>query len=231
MDGSIAMPSMGGGLGDDGRGSESGQSANSQLLRLVARANANVAELMRLSDYVPKIFYLEGEDARLYGPILQDYAYFQKADLIEEKMSVDPVSASAAASASASWSPSASGCGEPPAPPTARAGLTRAPSARRVQDLADRDEEMKAQYGDILQRFYSLFDSIYRYVQDFKQVRSFRPEAPHPVGAAPALPSLAEWTVDRAATWRRRSSSRTSGRACSSSIRWSRCSSTPQASS
>ena len=117
MDGSIAMPSMGGGLGDDGRGSESGQSANSQLLRLVARANANVAELMRLSDYVPKIFYLEGEDARLYGPILQDYAYFQKADLIEEKMSVDPVSASAAASASASasWSPSASGCGEPPA--------------------------------------------------------------------------------------------------------------------
>ena len=36
----------------DGRVSEGGgQSANSQLLRLVARANANVAELMRLSDY------------------------------------------------------------------------------------------------------------------------------------------------------------------------------------
>ena len=82
---------------------------------------------------------------------------------------------------------------------------------RRPQELAERDEEMKAQYGDILQRFYSLFDSIYRYVQDFKQVRSFRPEAPHPVGAVPALPSLAEWTVDRAATSRRRSSSRTSG--------------------
>ena len=30
-----------------------------KLLQLVARANANVAELMRLSDYVPSIFYME----------------------------------------------------------------------------------------------------------------------------------------------------------------------------
>ena len=59
---------------------------DAQLLRLVARANANVAELMRLSDFVPKIFYLEGDDARLYDLILQDYAYFQRADLGEEKL-------------------------------------------------------------------------------------------------------------------------------------------------
>jgi WASH complex subunit strumpellin len=82
---SIAMPRV------DGEGT--GQSANAQLLRLVARANANVAELMRLSDFVPKIFYLEGDDARLYGLILQDYAYFQRADLIEEKLAVNPVRA------------------------------------------------------------------------------------------------------------------------------------------
>ena len=37
---------------------------------------------------------------------------------------------------------------------------------------------MKAQYGDILQRFYNLFDSIYRYVQDFLQVRAALPSAP-----------------------------------------------------
>ena len=83
----------------DGRVSEGGgQSANSQLLRLVARANANVAELMRLSDYVPRVFYLEGQDAQLYGLILQDYAYFQRADLIEEKLAADPVRPLAVAS-------------------------------------------------------------------------------------------------------------------------------------
>ena len=85
----IAMP---GPPAIDGRASEGGgQSANSQLLRLVARANANVAELMRLSDYVPRVFYLEGQDAQLYDLILQDYAYFQRADLIEEKIAADTV--------------------------------------------------------------------------------------------------------------------------------------------
>ena len=85
------MPGAGAGTGAEGG---TGQSANAQLLRLVARANANVAELMRLSDFVPKIFYLEGDDARLYDLILQDYAYFQRADLVEEKLAVNPVSAS-----------------------------------------------------------------------------------------------------------------------------------------
>ena len=157
---SIAMPA---GMGGD---EATGQSANAQLLRLVARANANVAELMRLSDFVPKIFYLEGADARLYGLILQDYSYFQKADLVEEKLTVDPVSARSTDRRRAAQ----------PHPPT------RAPRSRRLcccgQDLADRDEEMKAQYGDILQRFYNLFDSIYRYVQDFLQVRAALPSAP-----------------------------------------------------
>ena len=46
---------------------------------------------MRLSDYVPRVFFLEGRDAQLYGLILQDYAYFQRADLIEEKISADRV--------------------------------------------------------------------------------------------------------------------------------------------
>ena len=40
---------------------------------------------------------------------------------------------------------------------------------RRPQELAERDEEMKAQYAEILGRFFSLFDSMYRYVQDFLQ--------------------------------------------------------------
>ena len=32
--------------------------------------NANVAELMRLADFVPRVFYLEGPDAALYARIL-----------------------------------------------------------------------------------------------------------------------------------------------------------------
>ena len=39
--------------------------AGQALLKLVARANANIAELMRLSDYIPSVFFL---DARRSPP-------------------------------------------------------------------------------------------------------------------------------------------------------------------
>lgn len=104
------------------------------------------------------------------------------------------------------------------------------------QDLADRDEEMKAQYGEILQRFYNLFDSIYRYVQDFLQVRPSPAAASSSRGARSPTrpPSLASWlSVATLLCGTARvlgSSSRTSARVCSSSTRWSRCCSTRQAS-
>jgi hypothetical protein len=44
---------------------------------------------------------------------------------------------------------------------------------------------MKAQYADILQRFYNLFDSIYRYVQDFLQVRQSSAPTSAPCASAP----------------------------------------------
>ena len=50
-----------------------------------------------------------------------------------------------------------------------RAAPPLTPPLRRPQELAERDEEMKAQYAEILGRFFSLFDSMYRYVQDFLQ--------------------------------------------------------------
>ncbi len=40
------------------------------LTRTLLRRNANVAELMRLADFVPRVFYLEGPDAALYARIL-----------------------------------------------------------------------------------------------------------------------------------------------------------------
>ncbi len=57
------------------------------LLKLVSRGNAIVAELLRLSDFVPPIFKLESkEDKEKYGDILVDFSYFRSTDLVEHKI-------------------------------------------------------------------------------------------------------------------------------------------------
>ena len=100
---------------------ESENAAAKSLLQLVARANANVAELMRLSDYVPTVFAYPD---RMYQDILPDFDYFKKADVFEERVS-------------------------------------------KNEELAERDVACQEDHSEILERFYRLFDSIYRYAQDF----------------------------------------------------------------
>ena len=57
------------------------------VLKLVSRGNAIVAELLRLSDFVPPIFKLESrEEKEKYGDILVDFAYFRSIDLYEHKI-------------------------------------------------------------------------------------------------------------------------------------------------
>ncbi len=57
------------------------------LLKLVSRGNAIVAELLRLSDFVPPTFKLESrEDKEKYGDILVDFVYFRSTDLVEHKI-------------------------------------------------------------------------------------------------------------------------------------------------
>ena len=63
------------------------------LLKLVSRGNAIVAELLRLSDFVPPLFKLESkEDREKYGELLPDFSYFRAIDLFEHRLNSRPVS-------------------------------------------------------------------------------------------------------------------------------------------
>ena len=63
------------------------------LLKLVSRGNAIVAELLRLSEFVPPLFKLESkEDRDKFGELLPDFSYFRSIDLFEHKLNSRPVS-------------------------------------------------------------------------------------------------------------------------------------------
>ncbi|XP_063976642.1 WASH complex subunit 5 [Diachasmimorpha longicaudata] len=60
------------------------------LLRLVSRGNAIIAELMRLKEYVPPIFRLASRaHANKYGSIIMDFAYFKAANVHEQRIEND----------------------------------------------------------------------------------------------------------------------------------------------
>ncbi|KAG0724668.1 WASH complex subunit 5 [Chionoecetes opilio] len=57
------------------------------LLRLVARGNSIIAELMRLSDYVPQVFRLETKaEQQKYGDVVLDFTFFKAADGFNKKI-------------------------------------------------------------------------------------------------------------------------------------------------
>ncbi|XP_020285658.1 WASH complex subunit strumpellin [Pseudomyrmex gracilis] len=61
------------------------------LLKLVSRGNAIIAELMRLKDYVPPVFSLDSKQLiQKYGSIIIDFAYFKAASAYEQKIEDDP---------------------------------------------------------------------------------------------------------------------------------------------
>ena len=62
------------------------------ILKLVSRGNAIVAELLRLSDFIPSIFKLESkEEKEKYSFILPDFAYFQGPDYYEKNIDQNQV--------------------------------------------------------------------------------------------------------------------------------------------
>jgi hypothetical protein len=66
--------------------------AGQTLLRLVSRANAIIAELLRLSSHIPPVFKLEDKvTQKRYGDILLDFSYVGKSDYFEAKIEKDPV--------------------------------------------------------------------------------------------------------------------------------------------
>ena len=61
------------------------------ILRLVSRGNAIIAELLRLSDFVPSVFKLENkEESNKYGELITDFSYFKSAELFENKILTRP---------------------------------------------------------------------------------------------------------------------------------------------
>lgn len=48
------------------------------ILRIVSRGNAIIAELLRLSDFIPTVFRLKDKsDQQKYGDIICDFSYFK----------------------------------------------------------------------------------------------------------------------------------------------------------
>ena len=63
------------------------------ILKLVSRGNAIIAELLRLSQFIPPVFKLETkDDQEKYKNILPDFHYFECPDLYETKIDGNPVS-------------------------------------------------------------------------------------------------------------------------------------------
>ncbi|KAJ8965671.1 hypothetical protein NQ314_003953 [Rhamnusium bicolor] len=57
------------------------------ILQLVSRGNAIVAELLRLKDYIPKIYRLETkQEVQKYADIIMDFNYFKIAEVHEQKI-------------------------------------------------------------------------------------------------------------------------------------------------
>lgn len=62
------------------------------LLRLVSRGNAIIAEILRLSEFVPPAFRLEGKDQGRYADIIFDFGYFNSAEYYDNKIETNVVS-------------------------------------------------------------------------------------------------------------------------------------------
>uniref|UniRef100_A0A3P8VPU0 WASH complex subunit 5 n=1 Tax=Cynoglossus semilaevis TaxID=244447 RepID=A0A3P8VPU0_CYNSE len=61
------------------------------ILRIVSRGNAIIAELLRLSDFIPAVFRLKDKsDQQKYGDIICDFSYFKGPEYYEGKLENKP---------------------------------------------------------------------------------------------------------------------------------------------
>uniref|UniRef100_A0A8C9SLZ5 WASH complex subunit 5 n=1 Tax=Scleropages formosus TaxID=113540 RepID=A0A8C9SLZ5_SCLFO len=61
------------------------------ILRIVSRGNAIIAELLRLSDFIPTVFRLKDKsDQQKYGDIICDFSYFKGPEYYEGKLETKP---------------------------------------------------------------------------------------------------------------------------------------------
>uniref|UniRef100_A0A4W6EG90 WASH complex subunit 5 n=1 Tax=Lates calcarifer TaxID=8187 RepID=A0A4W6EG90_LATCA len=61
------------------------------ILRIVSRGNAIIAELLRLSEFIPAVFRLKDKsDQQKYGDIICDFSYFKGPEYYEGKLEAKP---------------------------------------------------------------------------------------------------------------------------------------------
>ncbi|KAJ3597772.1 hypothetical protein NHX12_001289 [Muraenolepis orangiensis] len=61
------------------------------VLRIVSRGNAIIAELLRLSEFIPPVFRLRDKnDQQKYGDIICDFSYFKGPEYYEAKLEAKP---------------------------------------------------------------------------------------------------------------------------------------------
>ena len=64
------------------------------ILRLVSRGNAIIAELLRLSDFIPTVFKQEASarpEHQKYADLVCDFSYFQSSEFFENRVLTKPV--------------------------------------------------------------------------------------------------------------------------------------------
>jgi WASH complex subunit strumpellin len=70
---------------------ETSNACGQNLLRLVSRGNAIIAELLRLSDVVPVILRLDNKSDQLkYGEVISDFSYFKMSDTYDNRIESNP---------------------------------------------------------------------------------------------------------------------------------------------
>lgn len=67
-----------------------GNVAGQNLLSIVSRGSAIIAELLRLSDNIPPVFLLSDKaDVAKYGEIVHDFSYLRNPEVLESKIGGD----------------------------------------------------------------------------------------------------------------------------------------------
>jgi WASH complex subunit strumpellin len=98
------------------------------LLRITSRGSAIIAELLRLADNIPEVFWgadkIKDPEQAKYLSVLFDFQYLREPDDFEKKINEDI-------------------------------------------NLLDLDQEFQENHQEILERFYKLFESIWKYQADF----------------------------------------------------------------
>ncbi|KAL0270980.1 UNVERIFIED_CONTAM: hypothetical protein PYX00_008233 [Menopon gallinae] len=61
------------------------------ILKLVSRGNAIIAEILRLKDFIPPVYRLDNKaDQQKYGDLISDFTYFKNSEQFENKIDNDP---------------------------------------------------------------------------------------------------------------------------------------------